>query len=52
MNEDAEGVLRHMVRNNILYFDPTELVYYPQGMSYVWGIKSYFENGDAAIETK
>ncbi len=32
------------VRNNILYFDPTEAIYYPQGKSYQWGIRLYFEN--------
>jgi hypothetical protein len=41
--EDVE-ILRDMVANNILYFDPTLAVYYPQGKSYEWGIKLYFEN--------
>ncbi|MCU0290135.1 MAG: ATP-binding protein [Acidobacteria bacterium] len=41
--KDAD-VLRDMVSNNILYFDPTEAVYYPQGKSYWWGIKSYFKS--------
>jgi AAA+ ATPase superfamily predicted ATPase len=38
-------LLRDMVRNNILYFDPTEAIYFPQGRSYQWGIRLYFENG-------
>ncbi|MGE5343681.1 MAG: ATP-binding protein [Candidatus Omnitrophota bacterium] len=50
--EEIEELLRHMVRNNILYFDPTEAVYYPQGRSYVWGIKAYFEDNAGVIETK
>jgi len=33
-----------MVRNNILYFDPIEAIYYPQGKSYQWGIRLYFES--------
>ena len=41
--EDVE-LLRDMVTNNILYFDPTLAVYYPQGKSYEWGIKLYFES--------
>jgi hypothetical protein len=28
---EIKGILEDMVRNNILYFDPTEAVYYPQG---------------------
>lgn len=36
-----ESVLQDMVRNNILYFDPTEATYYPQGPSYHWGIKLF-----------
>ncbi|UCH98202.1 MAG: hypothetical protein JSV88_15515, partial [Candidatus Aminicenantes bacterium] len=39
-------LLRDMVKNNILYFDPTKAIYYPQGKSYRWGIKLYFENLD------
>jgi hypothetical protein len=39
---ELEGLLQDMVRNNILYFDPTEAVYYPQGKSYHWGIRLYF----------
>jgi AAA+ ATPase superfamily predicted ATPase len=42
VNEIKE-LLRDMVRNNILYFDPTEAIYYPQGKSYRWGIKLFFE---------
>ncbi|HLP62815.1 MAG TPA: ATP-binding protein [Candidatus Deferrimicrobium sp.] len=41
--EDVE-LLKDMVTNNILYFDPTLAVYYPQGKSYYWGIKLYFES--------
>ncbi|MCX6582986.1 MAG: ATP-binding protein [Candidatus Aminicenantes bacterium] len=37
-------LLRDMVRNNILYFDPTQAVYYPQGRSYRWGIQLFFES--------
>ncbi len=36
-------LLRDMVKNNILYFDPTQAVYYPQGKSYQWGIRLYFQ---------
>ncbi len=36
-------ILRDMVKNNILYFDPMQAVYYPQGKSYQWGIRLYFE---------
>jgi len=36
-----EAVLQDMVRNNILYFDPAEATYYPQGPSYHWGIKLF-----------
>jgi hypothetical protein len=41
--EEVEELLPDMVRNNILYFDPTEAIYYPQGKSYRWGIRLYFE---------
>lgn len=37
-------LLRDMVKNNILYFDPTEAVYYPQGRSYRWGTQLFFES--------
>ena len=40
---EDEELLRHMVRNNILYFDPTEATYYPQGRSSHWGIRLYFQ---------
>ena len=40
-------LLQDMVKNNILYFDPTRAIYYPQGKSYQWGIKLYFESIDA-----
>jgi len=42
--EGDEELLRDMVTNNILYFDPTQAVYYPQGKSYQWGIRLYFEH--------
>ena len=41
---EINHLLQDMVRNNILYFDPTEALYYPQGKSYSWGIKLYFES--------
>jgi AAA+ ATPase superfamily predicted ATPase len=41
--DELEGLLQDMVRNNILYFDPTEAIFYPQGKSYHWGIRLYFE---------
>jgi len=41
---ELENLLQDMVRKNILYFDPTEAVYYPQGKSYHWGIRLYFEH--------
>jgi hypothetical protein len=43
---ELNELLRDMVRNNILYFDPAEAVYYPQSRSYQWGIKLYFESLD------
>jgi hypothetical protein len=39
---ELKELLRDMVTNNILYFDPTEAVYYPQGKSFQWGIRLYF----------
>jgi AAA+ ATPase superfamily predicted ATPase len=42
--DEVEDLLRDMVRNNILYFDPVEALYYPQARSYQWGIKLYFES--------
>jgi AAA+ ATPase superfamily predicted ATPase len=42
--EEDEELLKDMVTNNILYFDPTRAVYYPQGKSYHWGIRLYFES--------
>ncbi len=41
---EIDHLLQNLVRNNILYFDPTEALYYPQGKSYQWGIKLYFES--------
>jgi hypothetical protein len=49
---ELEELLRDMVRNNILYFDPTEAVYYPQSRSYQWGIKLYFESLDKTKKRK
>jgi AAA+ ATPase superfamily predicted ATPase len=40
---EEDNLLRDMVRQNILYFDPTEAKYYPQGKSFHNGIKAYFE---------
>lgn len=40
-----EKMLSDMVRQNILYFDPTEAKYYPQGKSYQNGIRAYFKTG-------
>ncbi|NIM14528.1 MAG: AAA family ATPase [Candidatus Aminicenantes bacterium] len=42
-NEGDAELLRDMVTNNVLYFDPTRAVYYPHGKSYHWGIRLYFE---------
>jgi AAA+ ATPase superfamily predicted ATPase len=41
--DQVDELLRDAVKNNVLYFDPTEAVYYPQGKSYEWGIKLYFQ---------
>ncbi len=41
---EIDHLLQNLVRNNILYFDPTLALYYPQGRSYQWGIKLYFES--------
>jgi len=40
---EIENLLRDAVRNNILYFDPVDALYYPQAPSFQWGIKLYFE---------
>ncbi|MCI0471617.1 MAG: hypothetical protein L0Y73_08170, partial [Candidatus Aminicenantes bacterium] len=40
---ELKEILRDMVKNNILYFDPALAVYYPQGKSYRWGIRLFFE---------
>jgi hypothetical protein len=45
INAEEEKLLREMVRQNILYFDPTEATYYPQGKSYHHGIRLYFIKG-------
>ncbi|NIM17603.1 MAG: AAA family ATPase [Candidatus Aminicenantes bacterium] len=44
INSEEEELLRDMVRQNILYFDPAEATYYPQGKSYHHGIRLYFTN--------
>jgi AAA+ ATPase superfamily predicted ATPase len=44
IDETDEELLKDMVTNNILYFDPARAVYYPQGKSYHWGIRLYFES--------
>ena len=43
VNSEEEKLLREMVRENILYFDPTRATYYPQGKSYHHGIRLYFK---------
>ena len=43
INAKDEILLRDMVRQNILYFDPSKATYYPQGKSYHWGIRLYFD---------
>lgn len=43
INRQEEMLLRDMVRHNIIYFDPTEAAYYPQGKSYRHGIRLYFK---------
>ncbi|MGD2086348.1 MAG: ATP-binding protein [Candidatus Aminicenantes bacterium] len=43
--EDDEELLRTLVSNNILYFDPTRAEYYPQGKSFHLGIRLYFASG-------
>jgi AAA+ ATPase superfamily predicted ATPase len=42
--DEIENLLRDAVRNNILYFDPVDAIYYPQARSYQWGIQLYFEH--------
>jgi AAA+ ATPase superfamily predicted ATPase len=42
--DELENLLQDAVRNNILYFDPVDALYYPQARSYQWGIKLYFES--------
>jgi len=39
----VDELLRDIVRNNILYFDPTEAIFSPQARSYRWGIRLYFQ---------
>jgi len=40
--QKTEALLQDLVKNNILYYDPTLAVFYPQGRSLEWGIKLYF----------
>ena len=42
ITSEDETLLREMVRQNILYFDPTKATYYPQGTSYHHGIRLHF----------
>ncbi len=42
-NEELEEILHNLVSNNILYYDPTEALFYPQGKSMEWGVRLYFE---------
>lgn len=42
VNPEDEKLLKDMVRQNILYYDPTEAKYFPQGKSYLQGIRAYF----------
>ena len=42
--DEVDELLRDIVRNNILYFDPIEAVYYPQARSFLWGTRLYFES--------
>ncbi|MCX6584668.1 MAG: ATP-binding protein [Candidatus Aminicenantes bacterium] len=42
IDPEEEKLLRDMVRQNILYYDPTEAKYYPQGRSFHNGIRVYF----------
>jgi AAA+ ATPase superfamily predicted ATPase len=42
--DETDDLVRDMVTNNILYFDPTEALYYPQGTSYRLGIRLYFNS--------
>ncbi|HLP47951.1 MAG TPA: ATP-binding protein, partial [Candidatus Kapabacteria bacterium] len=41
---EIDHLLQNLVQNNILYFDPTLALYYPQGKSYRWGLELYFES--------
>ncbi len=43
ITSEDEKLLRDMVRENILYFDPTRAKYYPQGKSFHHGIRLYFK---------
>ncbi|HPQ19946.1 MAG TPA: hypothetical protein PKX90_11845, partial [bacterium] len=41
-NEEEIEILKDMVHNNIIYYNPVTAEFYPQGRSYEWGIKLYF----------
>ena len=42
-SEEEIEKLKDMVHNNILYYNPVKAEFYPQGRSYEWGIKLYFD---------
>ena len=39
-----EQYLYEMVSSNIIYYDPTDAIFYPQGRSMEWGIQLYFDH--------
>ena len=39
---ELEEMLYNLVSANILYYDPTEAVFYPQGKSMEWGLRLFF----------
>ncbi len=41
--EKIKELLVDMVHNNIIYYNPVTAKFYPQGKSYEWGIKLYFQ---------
>ena len=43
INSKEEKLLRDMVRQNILYYDPREAMFYPPGKSYHHGIRLYLK---------
>jgi AAA+ ATPase superfamily predicted ATPase len=42
--KELKAILKDMVRNNILYFDPVNATYTPQGASYVHGISLFLDD--------